>query len=125
MPSKRENLEQLLDKNLSKTPDQARRESQSISSILQRFGGPVSTPESPLPPSDTDIRKDETVPEITTPPSATPELGIPIISIPNIGIPESSVPNVSTPVITTPRQRNKERETSVPFQIDAGRGWLA
>ena len=137
MPSKRENLEQLLDKNLSKTPDQARRESQSISSILQRFGGPSRESEISLLPANTEdipIELDKAVSLIGTPIESTPQLDIPNDGIPTTSMPIDSIPNnsmpISTiPIITTPRatlkEEHKKQKGSVPFLVDPARGWLA
>ena len=95
MPSKREQLEQLLDKNLTKTADQAKRENQSISSILKRFGG--DSPESEnLPQQET---KEDTIDENSI---TVPIIGMPVIGMPINSIPEVSIPNISTPIISTP-----------------------
>ena len=133
MPSKRENLEQLLDKNLSKTPDQAQRESQSISSILQRFGGPVRDPQNPLSSpeiEDKPLTAESTVPIIGTPNITIPDLDIPTISTPDTGIPEAGIPVSGTPVITTPKittsgNRGKKTARSASILVDIVRGWLA
>src|SRR6185503_16562129 len=115
MPSKRESLEQLLDKNLSKTPDQARRENQSISSILRRFGGTGEGTDNPLPSfTEGDVPPENSltapisgVPLITTPIKGTPETGIPNISTPitntpTISITDAGIPEITTPKTTTP-----------------------
>jgi hypothetical protein len=144
MPSKRENLEQLLDRNLSKTPDQARRESQSITSILQRFGGPVSEPEpslSSLNPEDHDEETKSAVVIIGTPNVTTPNLGAPNFSTREIVISEvdsaqTGMPESGTPTITQSKigqasvamrsERDPKRISESRFPlVDPSRGWLA
>ena len=87
MPSKREQLEQLLDKNLTKTADQAKRENQSISSILKRFGGDS-------PESDNLLQQETKEDAIDENSLTVPIIGMPVISMPINSIPEvrSSTP---------------------------------
>jgi hypothetical protein len=139
MPSKRENLEQLLDKNLSKTPDQARRESQSITSILQRFGGPAREIGTTIPSLDTTDELNETeaavpiigTPDIATPNTGTPKSGIAETDTSQNGEPELSVltnatSNASQASISTKSERVYERPLQASsIAVDPARGWLA
>jgi hypothetical protein len=139
MPSKRESLEQLLDKTLSKTPDQARRENKSISSILERFGGSGKEQDSTLPSLNADdssveqprIVSDLGMPNIGIPNNTIPKITTPIITTPNSGMPEVSALPVATPVISrpAPSRRNATKKAkgtqSHPPLVDSARGWLA
>jgi hypothetical protein len=136
MPSKREQLEQLLDKNLTKTADQAKRENQSISSILKRFGGDDENSNDLLSAQEDSIQKDSSTTPITGMPIiSTPHLGIPIksipiISMPNTGTPESTALESLIQIVDTPQPElerppvQKKREQPSVL-VDPARGWLA
>src|ERR1051325_6848077 len=119
MPSKRENLEQLLDKNLSKTSDQARRESQSISSILQRFGGPDREVEaSSSPPEEEKTSISAKLP--------VPNNGIPVNGTPNLGIPLTATPQKLKPIVNFKKERAGNKQSQkISLLVDPTRGWLA
>jgi hypothetical protein len=143
MPSKREQLEQLLDKNLTKTADQAKRENQSISSILKRFGGDSPETESLL---QNEAKGDlifenspitpiisipiDGIPEIGIPNTSTPISGTPKTGMPDVGMPETTIPEIDIPLIAMPlaasqgssSQKRGPQPTPV---VDTARGWLA
>ncbi len=148
MPSKREQLEQLLDKNLTKTADQAKRENQSISSILKRFGGDSPETESllqhetkedlilensdtapiiatPVTGMPTDSTPDISIPNISTPIIGTPETGMPESGIPKVDISETALPIIAVPLAVSQKSSpQKKRLQSAPV-VDTARGWLA